>query len=237
MESELIIPKHIGIIMDGNRRFAKKLGEVATKGHEYGAERIEDALEWCKELGIKNLTLWAFSTENFKRPKDEVDIIFSLIKKFCRKFVESERVQQYKVRLKIIGNKWLFPPDVQQALEETEEATKDYDGFFLNIAAGYGGKQEILDATRRIAELVEKGEIKASGVSQELIEAQMCSASLPEVDLVIRTSGEQRTSGFLLWKTDYAEYYFSDKYWPEFDREELIRALTDFSERKRRFGK
>ncbi len=232
-----LIPNHLAIICDGNRRFAENLGKEKWKGHEYGADKVEEVLDWCFELGIKTLTLWLFSTENFNRPKEEVKTIFELAKKFGKKFLENEKVHKNKVKFNFIGNMNLFPEDVQAVIKEVTEATKDYDGFYLNIAAGYGGKQEILEATKNIARFVKEGKIKPEDINNEILESNMYSGLMPNVDLIIRTSGEQRTSGFLLWKSDYAEYYFCEKFWPEFEKEDLIKAIYAYSERKRRYGK
>src|SRR3989344_4771974 len=214
VKDDLEIPKHIGIICDGNRRFAHTLGEVVWFGHEQGAKKIEEVLGWCKELGINSLTLWLFSTENFSRTKEEIQIKF-----------------------KFIGDLSLFPENIQNLIKQMEEKTKEHTKFNFNIAAGYGGKQEIIDAAKLIAKKIELGELKSEHITKELFEAHMYSAAVPEVDLVIRTSGELRTSGFLMWKTDYAEYFFSEKYWPEFTKEDFVRAIMSYSARKRRYGK
>ncbi|MBD3262977.1 di-trans,poly-cis-decaprenylcistransferase [Candidatus Woesearchaeota archaeon] len=230
------IPKHIGIICDGNRRFAKTLGNEVWEGHEYGADKIEEVLEWCNELGIKVLTLWLFSTENFKRSKEEKNKLFEIAKKTSKKFIENPRTHKLKVKLHVVGDLSLFPEDVQTEVNKAIEITNNYDGFLLNIAVGYGGKQEILEGTKRIAAQIADKQLKPEDITKKTLEANMYSRQIPNVDLVIRTSGEQRTSGFLLWKTDYAEYYFTDKFWPEFNKEDLIKALVAYNERKRRFG-
>jgi len=230
------IPKHIGIICDGNRRFADTLGEELWKGHEYGSEKIDDVLEWCNELGIKMLTLWLFSTENFNRPENEKEELFRIAKETAKRFIENPKVHEIKIKLNVIGNLSLFPEDVQTEVNKAVDITKDYDGFLLNIAVGYGGKQEILDGIKRIIKLVSEGKLKPEEITKEILDANIYSSMVPNVDLVIRTSGEKRTSGFLIWKTDYAEYYFSEKFWPEFDKEDLIKALVEYNERKRRFG-
>jgi len=235
--SDEFLPKHVGIICDGNRRFAHAIGEVVWMGHEHGAKKVEDVLDWCIELGIKEVTLWLFSVENLNRPKEEVDVLFRLGEKLARDFAKNPKVHEHKVGLKIIGDASIFPEDVQIAIKEALDATKDYDNFRLNIAAGYGGRQEIINAVQKIALLVKEGKIEPEQITPQLFEAHMYSAQVPDVDLVIRTSGEQRTSGFLMWKTDYAEYHFTEKYWPEFEKEDLIKALIAYSERRRRFGK
>lgn len=234
---ELQLPQHIGIICDGNRRFAQTLGDEASKGHEYGANKIEEVLDWCREIGIRTLTLWLFSTENFNRPAEELDVLFHLAEKTAYKFADDERTHKYRIKLNMVGDASGFPDYVKKALDYALEKTKNYDRFFLNIAVGYGGKNEIVNAAKRIAHLVKEGRLNPEDITKELFELQLYSANLPDVDLVIRTSGEQRTSGFLMWKTDYAEYYFTEKYWPEFEKEDFLNALVSYSERKRRFGK
>ena len=234
---ELQLPKHVGIICDGNRRFAKTLGKELTKGHEYGADKIEDVLDWCREVGIKTLTLWLFSTENFTRSAEELDALFKLAEKTAHKFADDKRTHEHKIKLNVVGDTDKFPDSVKNALNYALEKTKNYDNFNLNVAVGYGGKNEIVSAVKKIAQLVKEGKLNPDDITKELFETYLYSANLPDVDLVIRTSGEKRTSGFLMWKTDYAEYYFTEKYWPEFEKEDFLNALVDYSERKRRFGK
>jgi len=231
------IPKHVGIICDGNRRFARALGEEPWKGHEQGADKIQDVVEWCLEFGIKYLTLWLFSTENFARPEKEKEEIFKIAKKAAKKFLESSKVHENKIRLTVIGNLNLFPQDVREEIQKAVEATKTYNNFFLNVAIGYGGKEEILDCVKQIAKQIAEGKLKPEDITKEILDKNMYSATIPDVDLVIRTSGEQRTSGFLIWKTDYAEFYFSEKFWPEFEKEDFLKAIMVYSERERRFGR
>jgi len=234
---EATIPKHIGIICDGNRRFAHTLGEIVWFGHERGANKIYDVLEWCKEMGVTSITLWLFSTENFSRSKEEVDTLFKIAEDFGYKFLKYKKTYENKVKFSFIGDISLFPENIQILIKEMEEKTKDHTGLKFNIAGGYGGKQEIIDAVKLIAKKIECGDLKSEQITKELFEAQMYSAQVPDVDLVIRTSGEQRTSGFLMWKTDYAEYFFSEKYWPEFTKEDFLKAIMAYSNRKRRYGK
>lgn len=231
------IPQHVGIICDGNRRFATRLGEEPWKGHKYGVNKIKDVIRWCEEFGIKILTLWLFSTENFNRPENEKRELFKIAKETARNFIEDPEVHKNKIKLNIIGNLNLFPKDVQDEINKAVDATKNYDKFILNLAIGYGGKYEIIEGVKKISELVLKGKLKPNEITKKVLDENMYSAEIPAVDLVIRTSGEKRTSGFLIWKTDYAEYYFSEKYWPEFEKEDFIKALIEYSERKRRFGK
>lgn len=234
---DLQLPRHVGIICDGNRRFAKTLGDEITKGHEYGADKIEEVLDWCREIGIKNLTLWLFSNENFNRTPEELDALFKLAEKTAHKFANDERTHKHRIKLHVVGDVEKFPDGVKEALNYALEKTKDYGNFQLNVAVGYGGKHEIVNAVKKIATLVKEGKLNPEDITKELFEMHLYSANIPDVDLVIRTSGEQRTSGFLIWKTDYAEYYFTEKYWPELEKEDFINALVSYSERKRRFGK
>ncbi|MBI2041090.1 MAG: di-trans,poly-cis-decaprenylcistransferase [DPANN group archaeon] len=231
------VPKHIGIIMDGNRRFAKMLGEQAWKGHAYGREKLEQVLDWCRELNLKTLTVWAFSRENFEREPEEVKILMNLFEQGFLDLAKDERMHKFKIKLNVVGDLTLFPQKVRDAVKFALDATKNYSDFSFNIVMGYGGRQEILDAVSKITAQMESGELAAGKITEELIESNMYSKDLPDVDLVIRTSGEQRTSGFLMWKSDYAEYYFCDKLWPAFEKEDLVKAIVDYSERKRRFGK
>jgi tritrans,polycis-undecaprenyl-diphosphate synthase [geranylgeranyl-diphosphate specific] len=234
---DLQLPRHVGIICDGNRRFAKTLGDEIARGHEYGADKIEEVLDWCREIGIKNLTLWLFSIENFNRTPEELDALFKLAVKTAHRFADDKRTHEHKIRLNFVGDVSKFPDYVKEALDYALEKTKNYDNFHFNVAVGYGGKHEIVNAVKKIANLVKEGKLNPEDITKELFELHLYSANIPDVDLVIRTSGEQRTSGFLIWKTDYAEYYFTEKYWPELEKEDFINALVSYSERKRRFGK
>ncbi len=236
-ELENNLPKHIGIICDGNRRFARMLNEISWKGHEYGAKKVEEVLDWCTELGIKEVTLWLFSTENLRRPSEEVQVLFRIGEQMARDFMKNPKVHEHKVKLSVIGDISIFPQGLREAAKEALEMTQNYNGLKLNIAAGYGGRQEIMRAIKLVAQKVKEGKLEPEAITPEILEAHMYSANVRDVDLIIRTSGEFRTSGFLLWKSDYAEYYFSEKLWPEFEKADLIKALVSYSERKRRFGK
>ncbi|MEW6222369.1 MAG: polyprenyl diphosphate synthase [Candidatus Hadarchaeota archaeon] len=231
------VPSHVGIILDGNRRFAEKIGLDGVWGHVFGAEKLEKVLMWCQDLGIKHVTVYAFSTENFQRSPEEVKTLMEL---FVRKFRDAsrdERVHKYKIRLKVIGNLNLMPESVRRAIEEAETATKEYDGYTLNLAVGYGGRAEITDAIRKICELVEKGKLKPGSVDEKTIEKHLYTAGLPDPDLVIRTSGEERLSGFLLWQSAYSELYFCEANWPAFSKLDFLRSIRSYQNRKRRFGR
>ena len=232
----LQIPKHIGFILDGNRRFGRIVLNDKLAGHTYGAQKVKQVLEWCKEFNIRETTLWIFSTENFNRPKKEVDMLMKLFVEKLQEIAKDKQIHADKIQINFYGRLDLFPKDVQRGIKKVTEATKDYDRYVVNFAVGYGGHQEILDVAKRLAEKVAKGELVPSEISNEDFEAAMY-LDLPEIDLIIRTGGARRTSGFMPWKGAYAEWYFTEKFWPEFDKTEFVRALADYSDRQRRFGK
>ncbi|MDD5253683.1 MAG: polyprenyl diphosphate synthase [Candidatus Nanoarchaeia archaeon] len=230
------VPKHVGIILDGNRRFAKKLMLKPWKGHEYGAEKIEKLLNWASELGIKELTLYAFSIENFGRPKEEFDMLMRIFSESFDNVLERiDELNKNKIRIRFIGRIEMFPKEVYTKMKKLMELTKNNDKYFVNFAMAYGGRAEIVDATKRIAEQVKNGKLKLEEINEKLFGENLYLNSDP--DLVIRTSGEKRISGFLLWQGSYAEFYFTDKLWPEFEKEDLVKAIEDYCKRDRRFGK
>ncbi len=235
------MPRHIGIIMDGNRRFAKAAGMDLKAGHDYGAGKAREVLDWCLELGIKHITLWGFSTDNRGRAPDEVSHLHGLFAEQARSLLNDERLHANRVRVRIIGDIGDFPEEAKEALRKMEEATKDYDGMSVNVALGYGGREEIVDAVRRM--LVEEGAAGATPqdlaerLSVDEITQRLYTAGLPDPDFVIRTSGEVRLSGFLLWQTAYSEFYFCDANWPEFRKVDFLRAVRSFQARERRFGR
>ena len=222
---EKVNPKHVGIVLDGNRRFAKRLMLQPWKGHELGYGKVEKLFEWCKELEIKQLTLYVFSVKNFNRPKKEFDYLMKLFEEAFSKAKEDSRLKDIKVNF--IGRIYMFPEKVKNAMNELMEKTKDNKGHIINFAMAYGGRQEIIDSVKRLI---------ASG--KEVNEENLgdCMYINDDVDLIIRTSGEHRTSDFLPWQADYAEWIFLDKMWPEFEKEDLINCIKDFKERNRRFG-
>lgn len=232
------LPEHIGIILDGNRRWARERGLPPWAGHEIGADRVEEVLEWCWELGIKAVTLYVFSTENFQRSREEVEKIMEIVENKLRKMLQSDRVHEVRVRVKAIGRLEFLPESVREVLRELEEATKDYDSHYLNIAIAYGGRAEIVDAVRKIVEKARAGEIAPEDVDEGVIEEYLYTSHLPkpELDLVIRTSGEERLSNFLLWQCAYSELVFLDVYWPDFRKIDLWRAIRTYQQRVRRFG-
>ena len=225
--------RHVAIIMDGNNRWAKQRGMAGVSGHKVGVERIRDVMSACQELGIEVLTLFAFSSENWKRPPIEVDARMSLFLLYLKK--EARELHKKGVRLRVIGNRNRFSPAIQKAIEAAEEATRD-GKTTLVIAADYGGRWDIAQAAKRAAEEVTAGRLVADDITEELLHRYTSMADLPELDLLIRTGGEIRISNFLLWQSAYAELYFSDKLWPDFDGAELHAAAAAFKERQRRFG-
>ncbi|MGB9960196.1 MAG: polyprenyl diphosphate synthase [Candidatus Bathyarchaeales archaeon] len=231
-------PEHIAIILDGNRRWASEKDLEPWYGHKKGAEKVEHLLEWCMRLGVKSMTLYAFSTENFQRPRAEVEEIMKIASEELQKILKDERIHKNKVRVKVIGRINMLPEDIQKLIVDVEKATQDYSEHFLNIAFAYGGRAEIVDAARKIAEKAQKKELKPEDVTESLFEKYLYTSHLPkqEPDLIIRTSGEERLSGFLLWQSAYSELCFLDVYWPDFRLIDLLRAVRTFQKRKRRFG-
>lgn len=228
-------PKHIGIILDGNRRFARRLMIKPWKGHEWGAEKIEKFLEWCKELKVKEVTIYAFSIENFNRPKKEFDYLMNLFKKECHRLLNDKRVEEDKVKINFIGHIHLFPKDLRQLMKKVMEKTKRCSRYKVNFAMAYGGRAELIDAFKKIAEKVKKGELSPTKITEKEIEKHLYISSEP--DLIIRTSGEHRTSGFLPWQSTYSELYFCKKMWPEFTKRDFMKAINSYTDRERRFGR
>ena len=228
MGNEGNVPRHIAIILDGNRRYARKKGILQFKGHEVGFNKIKDLLGWCIELGIKEVTLYCFSTENFNRGKKEVEYLFNLFRNKVKDFKEDKQIHDNKVKISVVGRIAMFPEDMQKEMNEIMEMTKDYSNYRLNLALAYGGRGEIVDAIKKI---IDSG---VKDIDETVIKENLYLKD--DVDLMIRPGGEHRLSNFLLWQNSYAELYFSDKLWPEFSKEDLIEAVRWFKERKRRFG-
>lgn len=231
------VPRHIGIIMDGNRRFAKELGltDVAM-GHVAGQERLENVLDWCLDLKIEVLTVYAFSTENFQRADPERELLMELFEHNFRKMAVDERVHKNGIRVRCIGHLDLLPPEVRQAASLVMKATETYSNYSFNVAVAYGGRQEIVDAVQQIAREAKAGTLEPDAVTVDDISKRLYTGDLPDPDFIIRTSGEERISNFLLWQMAYAELYFADVYWPELTRFEFLRAIEEYQHRKRRFG-
>ena len=229
------IPTHVGIIMYGNRRWAKEKGMIPSLGHKAGADNLKKVAEACEKFGIKHLTVFAFSTENWKRSKDEVKYLMDLFLSYAKSFRKRLNEKNYRVRM--AGDKSALSEELQQEITYIEEATKNNDGLTINLAINYGGRAEIINATKNIAEKVKSGEISIEEINEDLINRNMQTYDSPDPDLIIRTGGEKRLSGFLIWQSAYSEFYFTKVYWPDFDGEELNKAIIEYSNRKRNFGK
>ena len=229
------LPLHIAVIMDGNGRWAKQRGKLRVFGHESGVTAVRETAEACAEIGIKYLTLYAFSTENWNRPKMEVDALMNLLVKTLNK--ETKTLMDNNIRLGAIGDLSQLDPQCREQLQETMEITSGNNKMEMNLALSYSSRWEILEATRKIAELVKTGQLKPEDISQELFSSMLTTKNIPDPELLIRTSGENRISNFLLWQIAYAELYFTPVLWPDFRREHLYEAIYDFQHRERRFGK
>jgi len=233
-----LAPRHVGVILDGNRRYARKHGfEVPWFGHHKGAAKVMDVLRILWEAGVKVCTLYAFSIENFERNKDEVDEIMALAEEKFTEVVGNPDVHRHKVRISAIGRVDLLPERVQLAIRVAEEETKEYSDHILNVAIGYSGRAELVDAVKAIGEKIESGEMSPDQIDEDIIEGHLYTNGVPDPDLIIRTSGEERLSGFLLWQSAYSELYFAQIYWPAVRRIDIWRALRSYEERSRRFGK
>jgi undecaprenyl diphosphate synthase len=228
------LPKHVAVIMDGNGRWAKKRGISRVRGHEKGAEAVRKIVRASREIGISWLTLYAFSEENWKRPKHEIKALMKLLNRFLKG--ELKEMQDNGIRLQTIGRTQKLPDDTRKILLETIEKTASNTDMVLTLALSYGGRQEIMDATRNIAAKIEGGQISASEISEQLISNALYTAGMPEPDLLIRTSGEYRISNFLLWQIAYTELYVTRTLWPDMGKEEFLSAIKDFQKRERRFG-
>lgn len=231
------VPHHVAIIMDGNRRFAKEVGLAPNEGHVKGKEKLEEVMDWCLELNIRVLTVYAFSTENLNRENDEVGCLMQLFEDNFLRLAKDERIHRHKIRLSVIGQMDLLPQSVQDAINTALKATEGYDSYFYNIAIAYGSRQEIVQAIKKVAEQVKDGELAIDDITEELVSSHMYTGSFPDPDLILRTSGEERVSNFLLWQLAYSELYFSDVYWPGFRLVDFLRAIRSYQQRKRRFGK
>jgi len=229
------VPKHLAIILDGNRRFSKRLMIKPWKGHEWGAKKIEKLFEWCKEYKIKELTLFVFSFENFNRPKTEFDYLMKLFEKEFIRMFNDPRLEKDKIRVNFIGRINMFPEPVRKVMGALMKKTEKNNKFIVNFAMAYGGRAEIIDATKKISQAVKEGKLDVDKINEEVFENNLYIKSEP--DLIIRTS-ESRLSGFLSWQGNYAEIIFlPDKLWPEFEKEDFVSCLREYSNRKRRFGK
>lgn len=229
------LPRHVAIIMDGNGRWAEQRSLPRFAGHKAGVETVRRVVQMSGELGLEALTLFAFSSENWRRPKKEVGLLMDLFLTALER--EVKQLHDTGVQLRIIGDLSAFPGKLQQRIEKSMKLTRDNNGLVLNIAANYGGKWDMIQAARKIAELIEQGEISCDEVTEEIFEQHLSLSDLPNPDLFIRTGGEQRISNFLIWQLAYSELYFTRILWPDFDRDEYARAISSFANRQRRFGK
>ena len=229
------LPKHLAIIMDGNGRWAKQKGMLRAFGHENGTKAVRETVETCAKLGIENLTLYAFSTENWNRPKLEVDTLMKLLISSLKG--ELKTLQNNDIRLNSIGNMDTLPASVKKELSEVIEKTKNNTRMTLTLALSYGSREEIVNAVRKISDKVKNNIISITDIDESIINQHLYTQNLPDVDLVIRTSGEHRISNFLLWQIAYAEFYFTDVLWPDFREKDLYEAIISYQKRERRFGK
>ncbi len=233
--SEKSVPKHLAVILDGNGRWAKKRGLPRSAGHIQGARNVEDMCEWAWNHGIEYFTVYAFSTENWARPADEVKTLMKLLRDYMVGAVKRANANNMKVR--VIGDKAGLDKDIQDSIAALEEATKDNDGLKFTIAINYGSRDEIRRAVNKLCEQAIAGEIKADDITEEMIAQQLDTAPYPDPDLLVRTSGEQRISNYLLWQCAYSEFYFTDVAWPDFKEAELEKAIEAYAARDRRYGK
>jgi len=224
----------VGIILDGNRRFARKRGLNAWLGHKYGVENVKNILEWCQELGIKELTLYSFSIDNFKRSEKEIKFLFNLFKHYIKQLKNDKRLSKKGIRINYIGRLNMFPKSIQKEMHEVMEKTKKNNKFIVNFAMAYSGRAEIVDATKKIIKKVKNNEIKFEDIDEKLFNENLYLSR--NLDILIRTGGEKRLSDFLIWQSNYSELFFTKKLWPEFSKEDLIGIINEFKSRERRFG-
>ncbi len=230
----LRVPRHVAIIMDGNGRWAATRGLPRAAGHRAGRDAIRRTIEACREIGVAILTLYAFSTENWRRSPDEVEALMDLFRESL--IEEADELHRSGIRLRMSGDLSAMPPEIHEQFRRVGALTRENQALVLNIAVNYGGRAELVHAARRIAEAVAEGRMPAAGIDDGSIADNLYTAGLPDPDLLIRTGGEQRLSNFLLWQAAYAELYFVDMYWPDFDRDHLFAAIADYQRRQRRFG-
>jgi undecaprenyl diphosphate synthase len=229
------VPAHIAIILDGNRRWAKKRGMPTLQGHTEGADNLERIARYCSKLGVKYLTVYAFSTENWKRTEDEVKYLMNLMAEYIGSF--EVRFKDSNAVIRLVGNIDRLPKKLQDSIIKIEEKTKNNTGLILNLCINYGGREEIVNATKVIADKVASGDLKLDDINEDMFPNYLRTGNIPDPDLFIRAGGEKRLSGFLLWQSSYSELYFSDVLWPDFNENELDKAINEFNSRKRNFGK
>ena len=231
------VPLHLGIITDGNRRYAREVGLSPNEGHVRGKDKLEEVLDWAMEVGIKIVTVYGFSTENFRRDTEEVRFLFNLINDSLRGLLRDDRIYKNEIRVRIIGDFKGLPQYLVKTINDVEKSTAKFSRFKFNLAIGYGGRQEIINAVRNIASDVVAGNIKIDDINEKLFRNYLYDNTLTDPDLILRTSGEERISNFLLWQSAYSELYFSDVNWPDFKKIDFLRAIYSYQSRKRRYGK
>jgi tritrans,polycis-undecaprenyl-diphosphate synthase [geranylgeranyl-diphosphate specific] len=242
LEGEILsqpLPNQVAIILDGNRRWARYHFLDTERGHSYGADRAEDLLNWIHDIGVRITTLYVLSMENLERKDEELENIYKLLEIKLEKLYNDERVHKRRMKIKAIGDIKLLPHKLQEILGRLEESTAEYDSMFLNIAIAYGGQKELIEAIRKIAQMAKQGQIELEDIDEKTIESCLYTSHLPQPspDLILRTSGEKRLSGFLIWQSAYSELMFMDVFWPEFRKIDLMRAIRTYQRRVRRYGK
>ncbi len=230
------VPAHIGIITDGNRRYARSIGISDNEGHIRGKEKLEEVLEWCMDVGVKIVTVYGFSTENFRRDRNEVDFLFHLINDALNDLLEDRRIYDNKIRVNVIGDRMKLPEYLRETISHVEQATKDFERFRFNLAIGYGGREEIIVAMKNMYRSIQDGKLDIDSITEEKFREYLYDRNLPDPDLIFRTSGEERISNFLLWQSAYSELYFSDVNWPDLKKTDFLKAILSYQNRKRRFG-
>lgn len=230
---DLVLPRHIAIIMDGNGRWAKKRALPRSAGHSAGSKNFKDIARYCNKIGLEYLTVYAFSTENWKRPKEEVDNIMNILRDYLK---DAKNFKDENIKVKFIGNIEVLPDDIVYLIRDAEENSKDATGLHLNIALNYGGRDELVFAFKNLAKKVQKGELNLDDITEHTISNSLYTAGQPDPDFIIRPSGEYRLSNYLIWQSAYAEFWFSDILWPDFTSKHLDKAIEDYNKRNRRFG-
>ena len=236
LKSEVVdnVPRHVAIIMDGNGRWAQQRGKLRTFGHKAGVDAVRASVRLARKVGVESLTLFAFSSENWQRPQEEVSVLMKLFSLVLKS--EVKKLNKNDIRLKVIGDINAFDSKLQEKIKQAEQLTANNKSLTLNIAANYGGRWDIINATRQLVEKAKNGQLNAESINEEMFNEHVSTASVPELDLLIRTGGDHRVSNFLLWQCAYAEFYFTDVLWPDFDEVVFTEAIKDFANRQRRFG-
>ncbi|MCK5062386.1 MAG: di-trans,poly-cis-decaprenylcistransferase [Candidatus Aenigmarchaeota archaeon] len=229
------IPKHIGIIMDGNRRFAKRLALQPWKGHKWGAKKVRTVMEWSKKAGIREITLYTLSLDNYNRPEKEFNMLMKIFEKELTDEEFRKDIHNNKIKINFIGHTEILPENIQKSIAEITDTTKDYKNFTANFAIAYGGRKEITDAVKEIALLAKEGKIEIDSIDADILSKHLSLKSEP--DMIIRTGGEKRLSDFMIWQSAYSELFFTDTLWPELEEKEFIKYIEEFSKRKRRYGR